>query len=194
MAGIGPETRTKKSGAFDEHAVTTRVARAMGSRRPGLTAPSLPSFQSPGLPRIQEGGWRSRRISRILSPVSRRTGHRVAAISLGAASPRPSMRPTRELRAGHPLPAWPCSGWGLPSRPVARPLVSSYLTFSPLPLLETVGTDPVSSGGRSVSVALSAGHPAWALPSTLPCGVRTFLERHTIPRPRPPGRLLHQRV
>ncbi len=36
-------------------------------------------------------------------------------------------------------------------------------------------------------MALSAGRPAWVLPSTLPCGVRTFLERR---RPRSPGRLL----
>jgi len=28
---------------------------------------------------------------------------------------------------------------------------------------------------RSVSVALSAGYPAWVLPSTAPCGARTFL-------------------
>src|SRR5207247_3242677 len=49
--------------------------------------------------------------------------------------------------------------------------------------------------GRSVSVALSAGRPAWVLPSTLPCGVRTFLDlppRHrgrsaAAARPTPPG-------
>ena len=36
-------------------------------------------------------------------------------------------------------------------------------------------------------MALSTGRPVWVLPSTLPCGVRTFLERC---RPRSPGRLL----
>ena len=36
-------------------------------------------------------------------------------------------------------------------------------------------------------MALSTGRPAWVLPSTLPCGVRTFLERC---HPRSPGRLL----
>src|SRR5206468_375701 len=41
------------------------------------------------------------------------------------------VQPTREHRTGRPLPARPCSGWGLPSRPVTRPLVSSYLTVSP---------------------------------------------------------------
>jgi hypothetical protein len=56
------------------------------------------------------------------------------------------------------------------------PLVSSYLTVSPLP-----------QRGGLFSVALSAGRPAWVLPSTLPFGARTFLERL---RPRSPGRLL----
>ena len=103
------------------------------------------------------------------------------------------VQPTREHRTGRPLPAWPCSGWGLPSRPVTRPLVSSYLTVSPLPLprpspRESLRGDPGGTGGgRFVSVALSAGHPAWALPSTLPCGVRTFLDSF---EPRPPGQLL----
>ena len=30
-------------------------------------------------------------------------------------------------------PIWACTGWGLPSRPVTRPLVRSYRTVSPLP-------------------------------------------------------------
>jgi hypothetical protein len=59
------------------------------------------------------------------------------------------------------------------------PLVSSYLTVSPLPL-----------AGRSVlCCAVREVTPAWALPSTLPCGVRTFLERANAPaaaRPAPP--------
>jgi len=32
-----------------------------------------------------------------------------------------------------PAPARSCSGWGLPSRPVARPLVGSYPAIAPLP-------------------------------------------------------------
>src|SRR5436309_9768473 len=96
------------------------------------------------------------------------SGSRVAATLL---------RPTRGRRTGRPPPAWPCSGWGLPGRPVARPPVSSYLTVAPLPLPSTRRRAVFADGGwRSVSVALSAGRPAWALPSTLPCGVRTFLD------------------
>ncbi len=127
---------------------------------------------------------RSRPVSRILSPRQARG----ATISLGAALPRPSMQPTREHRTGSPLPAWPCSGWGLPSRPVTRPLVSSYLTVAPLPLPRRRA---VVGGWRSFSVALSAGLPAWVLPSILPCGVRTFLDpavsdRTAAARPAPP--------
>jgi len=38
-------------------------------------------------------------------------------------------------KGGQPyiFPIWPCSRCGLPSQPVTRLLVSSYLTFSPLP-------------------------------------------------------------
>src|SRR5690606_30272165 len=37
------------------------------------------------------------------------------------------------LRPHAPDPIWACTGWGLPSRPVTRPLVRSYRTVSPLP-------------------------------------------------------------
>src|SRR5437867_7187170 len=66
------------------------------------------------------------------------------------------VQPTREHRAGHPLPAWPCSGWGLPSRPVTRPLVSSYLTVSPSPLPRRRA---VIGGGRSVLCGTFRGSP-----------------------------------
>src|SRR3712207_774425 len=65
-----------------------------------------------------------------------------------------------------------------------RALVVSYTTVSPLPA-------PTRSG-RAVCFLwhFPAGHPGWALPTTLPCGVRTFLggtppRRHPT---RPPGR------
>jgi hypothetical protein len=78
-------------------------------------------------------------------------------------------------------PIRPCSGWGLPSRPVTRPLVRSYRTVSPLP-----------SRLRGAAVCslwhCPAGCPDWPLASTLPCGGRTFLDPGG-PGPRPPGRL-----
>jgi hypothetical protein len=63
--------------------------------------------------------------------------------------------PTRE-RSGplHSSPIRNCSGWGLASRSVARPLVRSYRTFSPLPV--TTHARPI---GGVVSVPLSVGLP-----------------------------------
>src|SRR5438445_1341510 len=60
------------------------------------------------------------------------------------------------------------------AKPLRSPgaLVRSYRTVSPL--LDPA-TDFAARSGGLLSVALSAGRPAWALPSTLPCGARTFL-------------------
>ena len=53
----------------------------------------------------------------------------------------------------HPFPIRSCSGWGLPSRPVTRPLVRSYRTVASLPAkaggLHFCGTGPkVTLAGR----------------------------------------------
>ena len=64
-----------------------------------------------------------------------------------------------------------------------RALVVSYTTVSPLP-----------RPGRSLARAVSslwhcpAGHPGSALPTTLPCGARTFL---TGPKPGATARPAH---
>jgi len=50
---------------------------------------------------------------------------------------------------------------------VATGLVSSYLTVSPLPRHRRSGL---------LSVALACSSPRLGLPSTLPCGARTFLQ------------------
>ncbi len=90
-------------------------------------------------------------------------------------------RPTREIGArrngrswtGRPLPVWPCSGWGLPSRP-GHPGRWCALTAPFHPYL--CGDTEVSPSSAVCSLwHFPAGHPDWALPSTLPCGVRTFL-------------------
>jgi hypothetical protein len=63
------------------------------------------------------------------------------------------------------------------------PLVSSYLTVSPLP------RPPCDGRGGLFSVALSLPVPGrWALPTTAPCGVRTFLPGMTPPGPFDPDR------
>ena len=84
-------------------------------------------------------------------------------------------------------PIWPCIGWGLPSRPVARTLVRSYRTISPLPFR-----------GRKGGLFLlhwPSAYAAQALPGTLPGEVRTFLEhdRQAFVS-RPPGPLDVSRV
>ncbi len=81
-----------------------------------------------------------------------------------------------DTRAGSPqtCPVWPCSGWGLPSLPghpgswwSLTPPFHPYLPFT------------VRAPMRRAVCSLwhwPAGHPEWALPTTLPCGARTFLE------------------
>ncbi len=79
-------------------------------------------------------------------------------------------------------PIWPCSRWGLPSRPVARPLVGSYPAISPLPVARRYlfcGTFPILG-----QVAPALGR--WTLSITASCGARTFLPpvaRRAIVRP-----------
>jgi hypothetical protein len=56
-----------------------------------------------------------------------------------------------------------------------RTLVVSYTTVSPLL--------PNSGQGQNPTAVCflwhyPAGHPGWALPTTLPCGARTFLGTH----------------
>src|SRR5690625_4716305 len=122
----------------------------------------------------------SRPIRRILSPEPEFPG---AAIHLGPALPQASS-------------GLPGDSGGLPSNvscmallrmgfaePHRSPgvLVVSYTTLSPSP-------------HRSAAVCFlwhfPAGHPGWALPTILPCGVRTFLGTD-LSVTRPPGRLIH---
>ena len=61
----------------------------------------------------------------------------------------------------------------MPSRRVTATLVRSYRTISPLPAPRPWPQDV----GGFVSVTLSLGFPRVDLSTTLPCDVRTFLER-----------------
>src|ERR1700719_2458222 len=76
----------------------------------------------------------------------------------------PEDRPTQPYRP----PIRSCSGWGLPSQPVSRLLVGSY------PHLFTF------AAARATAVYFlwhsPSGHPDRALPGTLLCGARTFLD------------------
>ena len=70
-----------------------------------------------------------------------------------------------------------CCGWGLHRGRVARPRVSSYLTFPPLHVQSTCGISLLH---------FPWGRPRRVLPGTLPCAARTFL---TPCGARPPGSL-----
>ena len=119
-------------------------------------------------------------VSRILS-----SPKGVATISLGAALPRrSSSQPGSDSGPGRTFsPIRPCSGWGLPGRPVSGAPVRSYRTISPL---------PAKAGGMFLWHFPSA-YAARGLPGTLPYGVRTFLDRG-FPASRPPGPLNEESV
>src|SRR4029078_13010129 len=72
-------------------------------------------------------------------------------------------------------PSWSCSRWGLPSRP-GHPERWWSLTppFHPYPHLGPVSR--VEAAGGLSLWHCPASHLGWALPTTLPCGVRTFLD------------------
>jgi hypothetical protein len=115
-----------------------------------------------------------------------------AAIHLALASGALALRPTWSSAGSVGAPAWPCTGWGLPGRRVTATPVRSYRTFSPLPARTHVRLEL----GRFVSVALSRGFPRVGFPTTLPCGVRTFLEGPVVSpaSPRLLGQPLHSNV
>ena len=83
------------------------------------------------------------------------------------------MRPTWTSPGRVVGPAWPCTGRGLPGRRVTATPVRSYRTISPLPVR---GSRVAASSAVSFLWHFPAGFPGWALPTALPCGVRTFLE------------------
>ena len=104
----------------------------------------------------------------------------VATIYLGPPLPVGLVRPTRDITGGQPclcLALLPV-GFAEPLRSLAA-LVVSYTTVSPL---------PVPEGHRRFALCCTnpSGFPAWELPSTVPCGVRTFLDAET---PRSPSEL-----
>jgi hypothetical protein len=129
----------------------------------------------------------SRPVSRLLCPRGCRGGGHPSGTGVAAGLVRSTRGLGRaslrgRVAAAGTSPIRPCSGWGLPSRPVTRPLVRSYRTVSPLPR---------APAGRSAVCSLwhcPAGRPDWRLASTLPCGGRTFLDPGG-PGPRPLSRL-----
>ena len=113
-----------------------------------------------------------------------------ASCGLPASIGRAALKRSRRKRTpAVPLPSWPCSGWGLPSRP-GYPGRWWSLTPPFHPYL------PGPARGRTGAAVCflwhcPAGHPGSVLPTTLPCGARTFLTAHRAARP--PGRLARHR-
>ncbi len=136
-------------------------------------------------------GRTSRPVSRVLCPPAL-AGRRVTAIHLGP-----------------PLPAassgLPAGSGGPPSGTCAGPLAGPLLDLAPGGVYRaahvTVGAGELlphrftlTTGGPVAVCFLwhcPAGHPGSALPTTLPCGARTFLDGDRSPT-RPSGRLVRR--
>ena len=203
--GCSPSRISAVPGAAARLRCHTRPGRPPGSRR---VAPGRPRRPGRCARAHLAGEFRGlladcRNIRGLKSLVRARGGGESAGTPDPVPAPRCRWRPSISAggcppalaaypgvwRAGHPPPARPCSGWGLPSHP-GHPGCWCALTAPFHPCLCRLpghrrsvlcGTDP-------------AGHPDWALPSTLPYGVRTFLGRVPVASPRrartrPPGRL-----
>jgi len=107
----------------------------------------------------------SKPVSRVLYPAFQRGGGHLSSPDVTTRV----KRPTRGRGRASLCPSiWPCTGWGLPGRPVTRPPVSSYLTISPLPAPAIRHADShwqsrfhylMAGRWRYVSVALSVGSP-----------------------------------
>src|SRR5581483_2190202 len=137
------------------------LVRGMKGGEPACTPDSVRAPERPGRPSLSAGGY----------------------------PPAPAAYPGST--DGPPSPCLALLRVGFTEPPGSpRALVRSYRTVSPLPV-------PAGSElpGRPSAVCsrwhFPAGHPDWALPSTLPCGVRTFLGPVTLAGAgtRPPGRL-----
>jgi hypothetical protein len=133
---FGPTARTGRAPRSTKCSVLVCHLRVT----PGRPAPKTPGqVGGDGEPACRRGSVR-RPASRY-----RRGGH-------------PSARPTWGHRAGHPSHIWPCSGWGLPSRP-GHPGRWCALAAPFHPCLCTA----CRAIGGLFSVALSCGSPRLAV-------------------------------
>jgi hypothetical protein len=92
-----------------------------------------------------------------------------------------ALRPTWTSPGRVGGPAWPCTGWGLPSRRVTAALVRSYRTISTLPVR---GSRVAAPSAVSFLWHFPAGFPGWALPTTLALRCPDFPRGIHLPRDR----------
>ena len=132
---------------------------------------------------LRAGGFLQAHVSRVLSPRgSRPAGSppfiwEVRCRTPQATYPEASCGPHARPR-GAPLPAWSCSGWGLPHASVTargRGLLPHAFTLARRLPGEPEGSLDEKDPGGLLSVALSRGRPRSGFRTTLPCGARTFL-------------------
>ena len=133
---------------------------------------------------------RSRPVSRILCAARAAGDH----LSRRAGRTHARRRPVHRAGAAYPAASDgpPCCLLDLAPSGACRAAPVTRRAGGLLPHRFTL-TAPANRCGGLLSVALPRGHPRPALAGTLPCGVRTFLERSE-DHPRPPGRLLHTRA
>jgi hypothetical protein len=170
--GCGRARRARRSSTSLERApVDFEVVLGLTRYRPGVIPGSRRALCL-AFTQVRALVAASRPIRRILyGPWS------VVAIHLGRRLPDGSCGPPGDAGTGVPSdgPSFPCSALLLvgfaepPESP--RVLVRSYRTVSPLPVRRPEATPSAVCS----LLHFPAGHPDWALPSTMPCGVRTFL-------------------
>jgi len=125
----------------------------------------------------------SRPVGRVLCPRLRgatviHLGLPLPAASCGLPASIGRSRPQTLAQGTMWFPSWPCSGWGLPSR---RSHLRRWWSLTP-------PFHPYPRAGAGAVCFLwhyPAGHPGSALPTTLPCGARTFLTGARPRRDRP---------
>jgi len=150
-------------------------------------APAAPLRRGPVPTAPAPWGNASRPVSRVLSP-SRTMGdghpsgtpvaRRLERPDPGPGASNPWRRGNRDA-----VPVRPCSGRGLPGRPVTRPPVGSYPTISPSPAAARGGPPAVSFCGTLLRVAPTGCYPA---PCSVEPGLSSTRRRDA---PRPSGRL-----
>ena len=116
-------------------------------------------------------------------PASRQGGDHLSRRSRAASLFASAVRPTRELGRA----ALERSLLGLAPGGACRAGSIARAAGELLPHRFTLTARGEPRAGGLLSVAPSRGHPRLGLPSTLPCGVRTFLERSKTVRGRPAG-------
>src|SRR4051812_37289337 len=154
-------------------------APARGGRPPWVSGPAPAAGPAPAGPAPK---WKGPAVAGPLvswpvSPILSRAAIHLPRATLARRAGRALARPAADLGLGgqrrRPCLALHRVGFAL-TRRVTAPPVRSYRTISPLPATE------LTCGPATWAVwflwHFPAGFPGSGLPTTLPCGVRTFLE------------------